>query len=124
MNELIRNIRINEYDYELPEERIAQYPADERDKSQLLVYRNGKISRDIFMNISSHLPNPDSLLVFNNTKVIRARLLFTKTTGAGIEIFCLEPLLPAQYERSFSSASPVEWKCIIGTLEMERRNIK
>ena len=116
MNELIRNIRINEYDYELPEERIAQYPVDERDKSQLLVYRNGKISKDIFMNISSHLP-PDSLLVFNNTKVIRARLLFTKTTGAGIEIFCLEPLLPAQYERSFSSASPVEWKCIIGNLK-------
>jgi S-adenosylmethionine:tRNA ribosyltransferase-isomerase len=110
------NINIDDYDYELPEERIAQYPAKERDKSQLLVYRNGEISKDIFRNICDHLPK-DSLLVFNNTRVIRARLLFRKTTGAHIEILCLEPLSPAGYEQSFSSGVPVEWKCIIGNLK-------
>jgi len=111
-----RNINIEDYDYELPEERIAQHPVAERDRSQLLVYRNGSISKDTFSNIGSYLP-PDSLLVFNNTRVIRARLLFSKATGADIEIFCLEPLLPVEYERSFSSGSPVEWKCIIGNLK-------
>jgi len=111
-----RIINIEDYDYELPEERIAQHPVAERDRSQLLVYRNGSISKDTFSNIGSYLP-PDSLLVFNNTRVIRARLLFSKATGADIEIFCLEPLLPVEYERSFSSGSPVEWKCIIGNLK-------
>jgi len=116
MREITRHININDYDYELPEERIAQYPVKERDRSQLLVYRNGGISKDIFSNIYGYLP-PGSLLVFNNTKVIRARLLFRKATGSGIEIFCLEPLSPAGYERSFGSGSPVEWKCIIGNLK-------
>ena len=116
MSEFTRHIKIEEYDYELPEERIAQYPVKERDKSKLLVYINGEISKDIFRNICRYLPS-DSLLVFNNTRVIRARLLFSKTTGANIEIFCLEPLSPVEYEKSFSSGSPVEWKCIIGNLK-------
>lgn len=122
MKELLRNINIDDYNYNLPEERIAQYPVEERDKSRLLVYRKGEISGDIFRNITDYL-SPDTLLVFNNTRVIRARLLFTKASGAGIEIFCLEPLSPADYERSFRSASPVEWKCIIGNLKKWKREI-
>jgi S-adenosylmethionine:tRNA ribosyltransferase-isomerase len=112
----IPKIKIEEYRYELPEDRIAQYPVKERDRSKLLLYEKGNISEDIFKNIADHLPS-DSLLVFNNTKVIRARLLFRKETGAAIEIFCLEPLLPADYEQSFSSVNPVEWKCIAGNLK-------
>ncbi|MCX6333558.1 MAG: S-adenosylmethionine:tRNA ribosyltransferase-isomerase [Bacteroidia bacterium] len=109
-------IDIKDYNYDLPEERIAQYPVQERDRSKLLLYNKGSISADTFTNIANHLPS-DSLLVFNNTKVIRARLLFKKLTGAAIEILCLEPLLPADYEQSFSSVNPVEWKCIIGNLK-------
>jgi S-adenosylmethionine:tRNA ribosyltransferase-isomerase len=106
-------INLKEYDYDLPSDRIAQYPASERDMSKLLVYKDCMISDDIFRNIDRHLP-ADSLLVFNNTRVIRARLLFRKETGAVIEIFCLEPLTPSEYETSFGSSEPVEWKCLIG----------
>lgn len=113
---MLPKINIEDYRYDLPEERIAQYPVSERDRSKLLLYQNGNISEDVFRNIAGYLPS-DSLLVFNNTKVIRARLLFRKETGAAIEIFCLEPLVPADYEQSFGSAEPVEWKCIIGNLK-------
>ncbi len=115
-------INIDDYDYQLPEDRIAQYPVAERDKSKLLLYKNGKISEDTFRNIVDHLPG-GSLLVFNNTRVIRARLLFRKNTGAAIELFCLEPLLPADYEQSFSSVRSVEWKCLIGNLKKWKSNI-
>lgn len=110
------DINLDDYDYDLPEDRIAQYPVKERDMSQLLVYKEKKISKDIFRNVENYIPS-DSLLVFNNTKVIRARILFRKTTGAAIEILCLEPLLPFEYELSFGSKEPVEWKCIIGNLK-------
>ena len=110
------NINIADYDYNLPEERIAQYPIAERDASRLLFFDGINISSDIFKNIGNHLP-AGSLLVFNNTRVIRARLLFKKKSGAGIEILCLEPLNPASYETSFLSTGPVEWKCIIGNLK-------
>ena len=83
---LTDKIIIDDYSYELPEERIAQYPVKERDQSQLLIFKGGKISKDIFKNIDSYIP-ADSLVVFNNTRVIRARLLFTKDTGATIQIF-------------------------------------
>ena len=116
LNKVIPKIDIEEYRYELPEERIAQYPVKERDSSKLLLYNKGVVSEDLFRNIADYLPD-DSLLVFNNTKVIRARLLFRKETGAAIEIFCLEPLLPADYEQSFGSKNPVEWKCIVGNLK-------
>ncbi len=109
----MRDIDINDYDYDLPSERIAQYPVKERDLSQLLIYRSGKITKDIFRNIIDYIPS-DSLLVFNNTRVMRARIIFLKETGAVIEIFCLEPTNPGEYELSFSSKEPVEWKCIIG----------
>lgn len=109
-------ININDYDYELTENRIAQYPVAERDNSQLLISKGGNISKDIFRNIVRYLPS-GSLLVFNNTRVIRARLLFRKESGAIIEILCLEPLIPSDYSLSFGSKDQVEWKCIIGNLK-------
>lgn len=112
----MKDINLNDYYYDLPQDRIAQYPVSERDLSQLLIYKGDKISKDMFRNLDDHLPS-DSLLVFNNTRVIRARILFMKPTGAAIEILCLEPLLPLEYELSFGSKEPVEWKCIIGNLK-------
>jgi S-adenosylmethionine:tRNA ribosyltransferase-isomerase len=109
-------IDINDYDYDLPDDRIAQYPATERDGSQLLIYKGNKLSKDIFRNICNHLPS-DSLLVFNNSRVIRARLIFRKESGARIEILCLEPVVPSDYALSFSSKKSVEWKCIAGNLK-------
>jgi len=112
----MKRINIADYDYELPEESIAQYPVRERDASKLLVFDGNNISSDIFRNLDNYIP-ADFLLVFNNTRVIRARLLFKKKSGAGIEILCLEPLTPASYEKSFASNGPVEWKCMIGNLK-------
>ena len=108
-------IDLKEYDYDLPEKKIAQYPLEERDGSRLLIFKNNNISEDIFRNIDNHIP-PGSLLVFNNTKVIRARLIFRKESGARIEVLCLEPLSPGDYEMSFSSKNNVEWKCLIGNV--------
>lgn len=112
----MKDININDYDYNLPDDRIAQYPANERDTSQLLVYKENKIFKNTFSNIADFLPS-DSLLVFNNTRVIKARILFRKKTGAIIELLCLEPLTPADYATSFSSKGQVEWKCIVGNLK-------
>lgn len=112
----MKRIDIADYDYDLPEEMIAQYPVRERDSSKLLVFDGNNISSDIFRNLGNHIP-ADSLLVFNNTRVIRARLLFKKKSGAGIEILCLEPVIPGSYETSFASKGPVEWKCMIGNLK-------
>lgn len=109
-------IDLNEFDYNLPEEKIAQYPVAERDGSKLLVFKDNNISSDYFRNIHKYITS-DSLLVFNNTRVIRARLLFRKKSGAAIEVFCLEPLSPSDYGLSFSSKKPVEWKCLIGNLK-------
>jgi S-adenosylmethionine:tRNA ribosyltransferase-isomerase len=116
------DIDINDYDYDLPENRIAQYPVQERDMSQLLVYKDEKIIKDSFRNIDEYLP-PDSLLVVNNTRVIRARILFQKETGAKVEILCLEPLSPVDYSLIFKSKGPVEWKCIIGNLKKWKSGI-
>jgi S-adenosylmethionine:tRNA ribosyltransferase-isomerase len=112
----IKDININDYDYDLPKGRIAQYPLSERDSSKLLVRQDGTIKQDIFRNIDEYIPS-GSLLVFNNSRVIKARLLFGKETGAQIEVLCLEPLNPSEYENSFSSVAPVEWKCIVGNLK-------
>ena len=122
MKNIIRDLNIDDYDYDLPEERIAQYPFRERDGSKLLIYNKGIISEDVFRNIHWYLPS-DSLMVFNNTRVIRARIIFRKETGADIEVFCLEPLVPGDYEQSFASGSPVEWKCIIGNLKKWKKDI-
>ncbi|HRZ43504.1 MAG TPA: S-adenosylmethionine:tRNA ribosyltransferase-isomerase [Bacteroidales bacterium] len=107
-------INPNDYQYDLPKERIAQYPLEQRDLSKLLVMRNGEISEEVFRNLPEMLPG-NALLLFNNTRVIRARVLFTKPTGAQIEIFFLNPLLPSHdHEIAFGSGSPVVWECIIG----------
>ncbi|MCQ2204015.1 MAG: S-adenosylmethionine:tRNA ribosyltransferase-isomerase [Bacteroidales bacterium] len=102
------------YDYELPEERIARYPLAQRDGSKLLVYNQGEIGEARFADIESFLPKGGVTMVFNNTKVIRARLMFHKETGAQIEIFCLEPLVPAEVQQAFVERRSTTWKCIIG----------
>lgn len=118
----MQEIKIDEYDYDLPEERIAQYPLPERDSSRLLLYDGRGISSDRFSNIGNHIP-PGSHLVFNNTRVISARLLFRKVSGAFVEVLCLEPLSPHSYELSFSSRDQVEWKCMIGNLKKWKSGI-
>ena len=110
----VQNISIEDYNYPLPDERIAKYPLSERDASKLLVLKNGDITSSNFKNISEFLPK-DSLLIFNETKVVRARLQFTKESGAAIEIFCLEPITGnGDYQLAFSSSSPSRWRCLVG----------
>lgn len=110
----VQNINIAEYDYPLPDERIAKYPLAERDASKLLVLKNNEISQDHFRNIGDYLPEK-SVLVFNETKVVRARLQFVKESGAAIEVFCLEPITGnGDYQLAFSASSPVEWHCLVG----------
>ena len=118
--EEVRNISIDEYDYPLPEERIAKYPLAERDASKLLVLKDNQINASQFRNIGDFLPQ-DALLVFNETKVIRARLQFQKETGSHIEVFCLEP--DDDYQIAFSSASPVRWKCLVGNSKRWREGL-
>ncbi len=101
------------YSYDLPEDRIARYPLPRRDEARLLVYRGGEISDHIFRELPALLDD-DDLLVVNDTKVIRARLLFRRPTGARIEIFCLEPLEPRSYDEVFASPGPVVWECLVG----------
>jgi len=119
---IAENIRMDEYTYPLPEDRIAKYPLKERENSKLLVYKNGKISSDNFGNLISYL-QPGSLLVFNETKVIRARLEFRKETGARIEIFCLEPYSPADYNLAFEASYTVSWRCIVGNLRKWKKQV-
>jgi S-adenosylmethionine:tRNA ribosyltransferase-isomerase len=111
-----KSILIDSYDYGLPDDRIAKYPLNDRDQSKLLVYRTGEIGEDIFINAANHLPE-NALLVYNNTRVIQARLLFHKTTGAQIEIFCLEPTEPADYALSLGAMHTCTWKCLVGNLK-------
>ena len=109
-----KNISIADYTYALPAELIAHYPLAERDASKLLIYREGRISEDIYRHIVEYLPS-SSLLVFNNTKVVEARILFRKPTGGQIELFCLEP--PAEYggiAAAMAQTGKVRWKCLIG----------
>lgn len=114
MIDKVRNISIEDYDYPLPDERIAKYPLSERDASKLLVLNKDNISSSHFKDIGDFLPK-DSLLIFNETKVVRARLQFTKDSGASIEIFCLEPITGnGDYQLAFSSKSPSRWKCLVG----------
>jgi S-adenosylmethionine:tRNA ribosyltransferase-isomerase len=109
-----KNISIKEYTYNLPPERIAAFPLPQRDASKLLVYKDGNITEDIYKNIADHIP-ANSLLVFNNTKVIQARILFKKSTGGVIEIFCLEPYEAInEYSSIMNKKGGVKWKCMIG----------
>lgn len=111
-----RQIRISEYNYQLPDERIAKFPIAERDHSKLLVYEHGQISDDVFYHLPNYLPK-NSLMVFNNTKVIQARMHFRKETGALIEIFLLEPIAPVDYEQMFQTVGSCSWSCLVGNLK-------
>lgn len=111
-----RHIDINEFDYPLLDERIAKFPLERRSDSKLLVYRNGAISQSRFSGLGDELAD-GSLLVFNNTRVIRARLIMHKPSGARVEVFCLEPHAPADYERAFAVKGEAEWSCIVGNLK-------
>lgn len=108
-----RHIHISDYNYQLPDERIAKFPLPQRDTSKLLVYRHGTITDDNFFNLPDYLPH-GALMVFNNTKVIQARMHFRKDTGALIEVFLLEPFLPHDYEQMFQSHGSCSWICLVG----------
>lgn len=116
------NIRIEDFSYDLPDERIAKYPLDKRDSSNLLVYKQGNIQKKKFNDIQE-LINSSSTLIFNNTKVIQARLAFQKETGAQIEIFCLEPIEPAEYNLAFQETKSLKWKCIVGNSKKWKQGI-
>lgn len=109
-------IRIEEFNYPLPDERIAKFPLTKRDESKLLVYRNGKIDEAVFKQLSDYLPQ-GSMLVYNNTRVIQARMLFQKETGAQIEVFCLEPVIPHDYALVFQQTESCSWLCLVGNLK-------
>lgn len=108
-----QQISIEDYNYSLPDERIAKFPLPKRDESKLLLYRDGKVSESVFKHITDYLPE-GSLMVFNNTRVIQARLLFQRVTGAQIEVFCLDPAAPHDYELIFQQTEACNWICLIG----------
>lgn len=116
MNENPKHIHIRDFQYDLPDERIAKFPLPQRDHSQLLLYRQGEVSEDHFYNLPRHIP-AGSLMIFNNTKVIQARLHFRKETGALIEVFCLEPIEPNDYALNFQQTHHSAWLCMIGNLK-------
>ena len=113
------SLHIKDYDYTLPDGRIARYPLVQRDTSKLLIYRQGEIMEGCFNRLPDYLPEK-SLMVFNNTRVIQARLLFRKTTGACIEIFCLEPAIPVDYALNFQQKNRCSWYCLVGNLKKWR----
>lgn len=110
---MIPDIRIEDYNYPLPDERIAKYPLPQRDASKLLVYKDGKPVESVFRNLPDYLPE-GALMVFNDTKVVPARMHFLRDSGAHIEIFCLEPVSPAEYNTIFAATEKCSWKCVIG----------
>ncbi|MBR1933279.1 MAG: S-adenosylmethionine:tRNA ribosyltransferase-isomerase, partial [Prevotella sp.] len=109
-------IRISDYNYPLPDERIAKFPLSRRDQSKLLIYNKGVVGEDVFANLPRHLPQ-GALMVFNNTRVIQARMHFRKDTGALIEVFLLEPAQPADYEQMFQTTGSCAWLCMVGNLK-------
>ena len=111
-----KHIHISDYNYDLPNSRIAKFPVSPRDTSKLLIYRHGEISDDIFYNLPKYLPEK-SLMVFNNTKVIQARMHFRKETGALIEVFLMEPAAPTDYELMFQTRGECSWLCMVGNLK-------
>lgn len=111
-----KHIRIKDFNYDLPESRIAKFPVAQRDHSKLLIYDKGKVSEDVFYNITDYLPK-GSLMIFNNTRVIKARIHFRKETGAIIEVFLLEPAEPADYEQMFQTNGSCSWLCLVGNLK-------
>lgn len=113
---MLPDIRIEDFTYELPDDRIAKYPLKYRDSSQLLSYNDGNIDKRSFSGISELIPD-DSLMIFNDTKVVPARLHFQRPTGAHIEIFCLEPVQPEEYVSMFAVTGSCRWKCIVGNIK-------
>ena len=111
-----KHIHISDYNYDLPDSRIAKFPVSPRDTSKLLIYSHGEISDDIFYNLPKYLPQK-SLMVFNNTKVIQARMHFRKETGALIEVFLMEPAAPTDYELMFQTRGECSWLCMVGNLK-------
>lgn len=117
-----KHIRISDYNYDLPDERIAKFPLAQRDHSKLLVYEHGRVGEDVFYNLPNHLPE-GALMVFNNTRVIQARMHFRKAdaegqpTGALIEVFLLEPAQPSDYEQMFQTTGHCAWYCLVGNLK-------
>lgn len=120
--ENIKNIKIRDFDYLLPDDKIAKYPLKKRDDSKLLISKKGVLQQDFFKNISHYLP-ANSLLVSNNTKVIRARMEFFKETGARIEIFCIEPYFPKDYDSNFATNTSCLWLCTVGNLKKWKTGI-
>jgi S-adenosylmethionine:tRNA ribosyltransferase-isomerase len=116
INKKIKDISVQDFTYDLADERIAKYALAERDQSKLLIWEKGTIKDDFFYNLPQYLPS-GTMLFFNNTKVIKARLIFRKKTGARIEVFCLEPTSPSEYSLSFSQTGSCRWKCIVGNLK-------
>jgi S-adenosylmethionine:tRNA ribosyltransferase-isomerase len=109
-----KNLRIEDFNYSLPDERIAKHPLQRRDESKLLIWKNEKLEEDKFHNLNKHLPE-NSLVIFNNTKVVEARLLFQKTSGTTIEIFCLEPAsVYADITTAMLQTKKVLWQCLVG----------
>ena len=119
---MIPEIRIEDYNYSLPDERIAKYPLPRRDESKLLVYRDGTVAQRHFYDLPGLLPQ-DCIMVFNDTKVVPARLFFRRDTGARIEIFCLEPVSPSEYALNFASTRSCTWKCVIGNAKRWKDDI-
>lgn len=111
-----KHIQISDFNYPLPDERIAKFPVTPRDHSKLLIYRHGEVSEDVFYNLPKHL-HPGLLMVANNTRVIQARLHFHKDTGALIEVFLMEPAAPTDYEQIFQTMGHCSWLCMIGNLK-------
>lgn len=122
MKENPKHIHISEYNYPLPDERIAKFPLPVRDHSKLLVYRHGEVTEDVFTSLPEYLTE-GSLMVFNNTKVIQARLHFRKETGALIEVFCLEPIQPNDYALNFQQTRHAAWLCMIGNLKKWKEGV-
>ena len=117
-------IFIEDYDYTLPEEKIAFFPKEKRDESQLLIYKNGQIQADIFKNIADYLPE-NAVLIFNNTKVVQARIVAFKASGARIEIFCLEPLYPhTDRALAFQQTGSCVWKCLVGNAKKWKEKLQ
>lgn len=119
---MIPEIRIEDFNYPLPDSRIAKYPLPQRDASKLLFMHGGKIEDHVFSEIPTLL-DKDSLMVFNETRVVPARLHFQRETGAHIEIFCLEPVEPSEYNLSFAASSTCRWKCVIGNAKRWKSDI-
>lgn len=113
---MIPEIHIEDYNYPLPDERIAKYPLPRRDASKLLIYKDGKVDTKVFSELPQFLPE-GSLMVFNDTKVVPARLHFVRETGAKIEIFCLQPVNPVEYNTAFAATESCSWQCVIGNFK-------